>query len=113
MKTQWSNTNELLSAIDAVRALLYETFVTNHLIDFKWISSLSDFKFSKNDLEFYFMQLLKTIIKEALGADIEVKLLILFIGAYFIPVKKFMANNTLVRQIKQHASIRYQMPHAA
>jgi len=111
MKTQYSN--EILSAINVVKSIVYGKMGNKSLINTKWVDTLVSFKFSKHDLEHYMLLLTKAIIKEAIGADIEIKLLLMLVGGYFISAKDAVVHSALIEKIMKPQTANYHLPEMA
>lgn len=113
MKTQWSNANDIISGINTVQAILLEKLMISHLADFKWFKALVSFKLSKADIELYSLLILKSAVKEIIGADIEIKLLVMLIGGYLLSAKNFIIHNPLIEKVKGYNTQTYNLPEMA
>jgi hypothetical protein len=113
MKTQWSNANDIISGINTVQAILYEKLMVSHFADLKWVKALISFKLSKAGIEHYTLLILKSAIKEIMGADIEVKLLLMLIGGYLLPAKKLLVHHALAEKINGYKTQTYNLPEMA
>jgi len=83
MKTQWSIINSILLGLAALR----NTLVEKSTIDLHWVKQLFSAKLSWASVSNYILPLLKTGLKEAMGYEVELELLVLFVAGYFIAIK--------------------------
>jgi hypothetical protein len=111
MKTQYSN--EILSAVNVMKNVVYGKMGNKNLINIKWVDALLSFKFSKHDAEHYALVIAKAIIKEAIGADIEIKLLLMLVGGYFISAKDAVVHSSLIERIMKPQATAYHLPELA
>lgn len=113
MKTQWSNANDIISGINTIQTVLFEKLTISHLTDLKLGKALISFKLSKAGIEHYTLLILKSAIKEVMGADIEIKLLLMLIGGYLLSAKNFLIHNALIEKISRYNTKTYNLPEMA
>ncbi len=111
MKTHYLN--EIFSAFNAIRNILSGKLAGRNLTNIKWSDVLVPFKFSKHDVERYLLVIVKAVIKEAIGADIEIKLLLMLIGGYFISARDTIVHSTLIEKVIRPHTSTYQLPEMA
>ena len=104
MKTQWSIINEILSGINIVQAIVYEKYFAGHCVDFKCAKQLFQDKLSFSKIGQYVLPLLKQGLKEALGFEMDVEVLIILIGGYFLSVKNVFTKSALIKRISYRQS---------
>jgi hypothetical protein len=97
MKTSLLNIAHILSVINAVKALLHEKFAGSMLTGFEWAKHAFSLKLSWGAL----LALLKVIVRETVGADLEPEFFIILIAAYFLSAKNAITTSTLVNKIKR------------
>lgn len=83
MKTQWSIINSILLGIAALR----NTLVEKSTIDLQSVKHIFSTKLSWASVSNYILPLVKTGLKEAMGYEVELELLVLLVAGYFIAVK--------------------------
>lgn len=111
MKTHYIN--EIFSAFNAIRNIIFGKLGIRNLANIKWSDMLVPFKFSKHDAERYLLIIAKAAVKETIGADIEIKLLLLLIGGYFISARDAVFHSTLIEKITRPHTATYHLPEMA
>lgn len=87
--------------------------MVSHFAGLKWVKVLISFKLSKAGIEHYTLLILKSVIKEILGADIEIKLLLMLTGGYLLSAKNFLVHNPLIEKINNYTLKIYNLPEMA
>jgi hypothetical protein len=100
MKTTLLNINEILAGLKTILSLFYEKYMIDYPAAFKWAKQLSSLKFSWNSLGHYLLPLLKQSLKEAMGTEIELEILLLFVAGYFLWVKDVFKHSALTEKLK-------------
>jgi hypothetical protein len=109
MKTQWSIINEILTGANAVSI---KTLV-NYLINLKWVNALSSFRYSRNAMGQYVFPLLKQTVKEAMGTELEIDVIVVLLAAYIVSAQKAVFETEFIHKIKNIHHNNYALPHAA
>jgi hypothetical protein len=100
MKTILLSINEILAGMKTILSLFYEKYMIDHFTAFKWAKQVSSLKFSWNNLGHFILPLLKQSLKEALGTEIELEVLLLFVAGYFLWVKDVFKKTALTEKLK-------------
>jgi hypothetical protein len=111
MKTHYLN--EIFSAFNAIRNIIFGKLDGRNLTNIKWSDVLVPFKFSKSNVERYLLIIAKAAVKETIGADIEIKLLLLLIGGYFLSARDALFHSTLIEKITKTHTATYHLPELA
>jgi hypothetical protein len=93
MKTQWSIINSILLGIAALR----NTLVEKSTIDLQWAKQIFSTRLSWSSVSNYVLPLLKTGLKEAIGYEVEIELLLLLIAGYFFAVRSAIFSISLFK----------------
>ena len=100
MKTILLSINEILAGMKTILSMFYEKYMIDHLTAFKWAKQVGSLKFSWNGLGHYLLPLLKQSLKEAMGTEIELEVLLLFVAGYLLWVKDVFMHAALTEKIK-------------
>ena len=95
MKTQCPNLNEVVTTFSGTKCFLY-----NHFIEKGIIKDLSELKLSKDLITHYALLIFRAASKELLGADLDIKLLIILAFGYVVSAKDFIVQNPAIQKIK-------------
>ena len=83
MKTQGTIINTILLGIATLRNILTGGSASG----LQWVKQIASFKFSWSTVSHYILPLLKSGLKEAMGYEVEIEVLLLLIVGYLVAVK--------------------------
>jgi hypothetical protein len=93
MKTTCTNINEIISGATGLKCLFYESYKAVESGITTLSKAFSEFDLTKTNLEYYIFQISRSALKEMLGADMEVKLLMMFLSGYLLFAKELLIHN--------------------
>jgi hypothetical protein len=100
MKTSCTNLSEIISGASGLKCLFYQSFKAVESGITTLSKAFSGFDLTKTNLEYYMLLISRSALKEMLGADMEIKLLVMFLGGYFLFAKELFIHNPVFEKIK-------------
>jgi hypothetical protein len=110
METQCTNINEIITGATGLKCMFYESLKAAEASAAAVSKAFSGFALLKPHVEHYSLILLRSALKEILGADMEVKLLVMLVSGYLLMAKENILKNPVIEKVKAFTASRQQIP---